>query len=187
MGRACRREREGAARRGAEVVGPPAGRAAEQPRLAGQASTRPGAAPTPKERSVLTPAHAALSAPAARIAAITLVHMLLLGTILVAMLSQANPANLSPFLYGGADNMFAAASLLYFAFAGFDVLATSAEEVGGRAGGRRAGGRVEGEEGGRQGEQCSRAGGDGTCTPAGAQICLGACVACVPPGCRWRG
>lgn len=63
-------------------------------------------------------------------AGLAVVHFILLATTVIAGFTQADTANLSPFLLGGTDNMFAAAAVLYFAYAGFDVVATAAEEVG---------------------------------------------------------
>ncbi|GAB4822126.1 hypothetical protein N2152v2_009172 [Parachlorella kessleri] len=60
---------------------------------------------------------------------LVVIHLGLLLAIIIAEFTQAEAANMTPFLWGGADNLFAAAALLIFAFAGFDVIATAAEEA----------------------------------------------------------
>ncbi|GAB4822127.1 hypothetical protein N2152v2_009173 [Parachlorella kessleri] len=62
------------------------------------------------------------------VSVVNTIHLILLFVIIIAGYTQANTANLSPFLVGGADNMLQAGAVLFFAYAGFDVVATSTEE-----------------------------------------------------------
>ena len=45
-------------------------------------------------------------------------HLVLLAVLAIAAFTAAHPANLSPFLLGGLDNMFAAAAFVFFSFVG---------------------------------------------------------------------
>ncbi|XVF68398.1 hypothetical protein PTKIN_Ptkin10aG0202500 [Pterospermum kingtungense] len=49
--------------------------------------------------------------------------------VIIAGFSHANPSNLTPFLPKGAKGIFQAAAIVYFAYGGFDNIATMAEET----------------------------------------------------------
>jgi APA family basic amino acid/polyamine antiporter len=49
--------------------------------------------------------------------------------VLCAGFPQASTANLAPFLPYGVRGIFSAASMVFFAFVGFDYVANAAEEV----------------------------------------------------------
>ncbi|OMO77678.1 Amino acid/polyamine transporter I [Corchorus olitorius] len=49
--------------------------------------------------------------------------------VLIAGFTHANPANMTPFMPNGAQGIFQAAAIVYFAYGGFDAIATMAEET----------------------------------------------------------
>ncbi|KAG8385076.1 hypothetical protein BUALT_Bualt03G0003900 [Buddleja alternifolia] len=49
--------------------------------------------------------------------------------VIVAGFAHAKPSNLNPFLPNGAEGVFQAAAIVYFAYGGFDNIATMAEET----------------------------------------------------------
>jgi hypothetical protein len=57
-------------------------------------------------------------------------NLLAIGFVLAAGFPQAEPANLQPFAPYGARGVFSAASVVFFAYIGFDYIASAAEEVG---------------------------------------------------------
>lgn len=57
------------------------------------------------------------------------VNMLLISFIIVAGLSNSNLANYEPFMPFGIRGVFTASAIVYFAFLGFDAVATLAEET----------------------------------------------------------
>ncbi|WOL08244.1 hypothetical protein Cni_G16996 [Canna indica] len=57
------------------------------------------------------------------------VHTLVIAFIIVAGFAHAKPSNLKPFLPFGAQGVFRAAAIVYFAYGGFDNIATMAEET----------------------------------------------------------
>ncbi|KAG5000061.1 hypothetical protein JHK87_021133 [Glycine soja] len=59
----------------------------------------------------------------------TIVHCLVIVFIIVAGLINANPQNLTPFTPFGVRGVFKASAVLFFAFIGFDAVATMAEET----------------------------------------------------------
>ncbi|PKA53665.1 Cationic amino acid transporter 5 [Apostasia shenzhenica] len=56
-------------------------------------------------------------------------HVIVILFVIVAGFINANTKNLSPFFPYGADGVFRAAAVVYFAYGGFDNLATMAEET----------------------------------------------------------
>ncbi|OIT27495.1 PREDICTED: cationic amino acid transporter 1-like [Nicotiana attenuata] len=60
---------------------------------------------------------------------VTIVHIIVMGFILVAGLSKANVANYSSFAPYGARGVLKAAAMLFFAYVGFDGVATLGEEI----------------------------------------------------------
>ncbi|KAJ7969075.1 putative Cationic amino acid transporter [Quillaja saponaria] len=59
----------------------------------------------------------------------TIIHIILLIFILIAGLTKANPANYSSFTPYGIQGVMKASAVLFFAFVGFDGVATLGEEV----------------------------------------------------------
>ncbi|XP_020235860.2 cationic amino acid transporter 1 [Cajanus cajan] len=59
----------------------------------------------------------------------SVVHVIILVFIVIAGLLHANPQNYKPFAPFGARGMFQASAVLYFAYVGFDAVATMAEET----------------------------------------------------------
>ncbi|KAK7247339.1 hypothetical protein RIF29_42220 [Crotalaria pallida] len=59
----------------------------------------------------------------------SVIHMLVLVFIIVVGLLNANPANYTPFLPFGPRGVFQASAVLFFAYVGFDAVATMAEET----------------------------------------------------------
>ncbi|KAI5077395.1 hypothetical protein GOP47_0007219 [Adiantum capillus-veneris] len=59
----------------------------------------------------------------------SLANMGILLFVIIAGLTQANPSNMTPFLPFGVRGVFKAASVLFFAYLGFDAVATMAEET----------------------------------------------------------
>jgi amino acid transporter len=59
----------------------------------------------------------------------SVVHSVVIVFIIVAGFAHANPSNLSPFLPFGVKGVFQAAAIVYFAYGGFDNIATMAEET----------------------------------------------------------
>lgn len=57
------------------------------------------------------------------------VHSLVIVFVIVAGFMHANTKNLTPFLPFGAQGVFQAAAIVYFAYGGFDNIATMAEET----------------------------------------------------------
>ncbi|RLN41679.1 cationic amino acid transporter 5-like [Panicum miliaceum] len=57
------------------------------------------------------------------------VHVLVIAFVIVAGFLHAKPANLTPFLPYGVPGVFRAAAIVYFAYGGFDNIATMAEET----------------------------------------------------------
>jgi APA family basic amino acid/polyamine antiporter len=57
------------------------------------------------------------------------VHVLIIGFVIVAGFIHANPSNLRPFMPHGVQGVFRAAAIVYFAYGGFDSIATMAEET----------------------------------------------------------
>jgi APA family basic amino acid/polyamine antiporter len=57
------------------------------------------------------------------------VHVVVIAFVIVAGLIHANPANLRPFMPHGVPGVFRAAAIVYFAYGGFDNIATMAEET----------------------------------------------------------
>lgn len=57
------------------------------------------------------------------------VNTLVILFIIIAGLINANPSNLTPFLPYGVKGVFRAAAVVYFAYTGFDAIATMAEET----------------------------------------------------------
>ncbi|KAJ1275589.1 hypothetical protein BS78_05G146700 [Paspalum vaginatum] len=57
------------------------------------------------------------------------VHVLVIAFVIVAGFLHANPSNLTPFAPYGAPGVFRAAAVVYFAYGGFDSIATLAEET----------------------------------------------------------
>ncbi|PUZ58611.1 hypothetical protein GQ55_5G523100 [Panicum hallii var. hallii] len=57
------------------------------------------------------------------------VHVLVIGFVIVAGFIHANPSNLRPFMPHGVPGVFRAAAIVYFAYGGFDNIATMAEET----------------------------------------------------------
>ncbi|KAJ1393121.1 Cationic amino acid transporter, C-terminal [Sesbania bispinosa] len=49
--------------------------------------------------------------------------------VIIAGFAHANPSNMTPFLPHGPEGVFQAAAILYFAYGGFDSIATMAEET----------------------------------------------------------
>ncbi|KAJ4768032.1 Cationic amino acid transporter 5 [Rhynchospora pubera] len=59
----------------------------------------------------------------------SLVHSVIIVFIIVAAFAHADTSNLSPFLPYGVKGVFQAAAIVYFAYGGFDNIATMAEET----------------------------------------------------------
>ncbi|GMI87878.1 amino acid transporter 1, CATIONIC AMINO ACID TRANSPORTER 1 [Hibiscus trionum] len=59
----------------------------------------------------------------------TIVHLIVLLFILIAGLTKANPQHFSPFAPNGIRGILKATSILFFAYVGFDGVATLGEEV----------------------------------------------------------
>lgn len=59
----------------------------------------------------------------------TIVHIVLIIFVIVAGLSKAKPSNYTPFAPFGAKGIFRASSVIFFAYVGFDAVATMAEET----------------------------------------------------------
>uniref|UniRef100_A0A0C9S715 TSA: Wollemia nobilis Ref_Wollemi_Transcript_9968_2150 transcribed RNA sequence n=1 Tax=Wollemia nobilis TaxID=56998 RepID=A0A0C9S715_9CONI len=59
----------------------------------------------------------------------TIVHILLIIFVIVAGLVKAKPSNYTPFSPFGAKGIFRASSVVFFAYVGFDAVATMAEET----------------------------------------------------------
>eukprot|EP00250_Pteridium_aquilinum_P002290 c12490_g1_i1 orf=539-2347(+) len=59
----------------------------------------------------------------------SLANMAIIVFIIIAGLTHAEPSNLTPFLPFGVRGIFKAASVLFFAYLGFDAVATMAEET----------------------------------------------------------
>lgn len=59
----------------------------------------------------------------------SIIHLVILLFILIAGLTQANPANYSNFAPNGVRGILKASAVLYFAYVGFDGVATLGEEV----------------------------------------------------------
>jgi len=57
------------------------------------------------------------------------VHVVVIAFVIVAGFIHANPANLRPFMPHGVPGVFRAAAIVYFAYGGFDNIATMAEET----------------------------------------------------------
>ncbi|PAN48154.1 hypothetical protein PAHAL_9G363800 [Panicum hallii] len=57
------------------------------------------------------------------------VHVLVIAFVIVAGFVHAKPSNLTPFLPYGVPGVFRAAAIVYFAYGGFDNIATMAEET----------------------------------------------------------
>ncbi|TKW14114.1 hypothetical protein SEVIR_5G146100v4 [Setaria viridis] len=57
------------------------------------------------------------------------VHVLVIGFVIVAGFIHAKPSNLRPFMPHGVPGVFRAAAIVYFAYGGFDNIATMAEET----------------------------------------------------------
>ncbi|URE21910.1 Amino acid permease [Musa troglodytarum] len=57
------------------------------------------------------------------------VHTVVIAFVIVAGFAHAEPSNLKPFLPFGAQGVFQAAAIVYFAYGGFDNIATMAEET----------------------------------------------------------
>jgi APA family basic amino acid/polyamine antiporter len=57
------------------------------------------------------------------------VHVIVIAFVIVAGFAHANPHNLTPFLPYGVPGVFRAAAIVYFAYGGFDNIATMAEET----------------------------------------------------------
>ncbi|RCV43543.1 hypothetical protein SEVIR_9G308300v4 [Setaria viridis] len=57
------------------------------------------------------------------------VHVLVIAFVIVAGFIHANPRNLNPFMPYGVPGVFRAAAIVYFAYGGFDNIATMAEET----------------------------------------------------------
>lgn len=59
----------------------------------------------------------------------SVVHIVVLVFIIIAGLTHAEPSNFSDFMPYGVRGIFSAAAVLYFAYIGFDAVATMAEET----------------------------------------------------------
>lgn len=59
----------------------------------------------------------------------TIVHIVLIIFVIVAGLSKADTSNYTPFAPFGAKGIFRASSVIFFAYVGFDAVATMAEET----------------------------------------------------------
>ncbi|XP_060669249.1 cationic amino acid transporter 1-like [Ziziphus jujuba] len=59
----------------------------------------------------------------------SILHLLIIAFIIIAGLANSNPANYSPFLPYGSRGIFKASAVLFFAYIGFDAVATMAEET----------------------------------------------------------
>lgn len=59
----------------------------------------------------------------------SIIHVLVILLIIVAGLSKADPSNYTPFAPFGTRGVFKASSVLFFAYGGFDGVATMAEET----------------------------------------------------------
>jgi APA family basic amino acid/polyamine antiporter len=57
------------------------------------------------------------------------VHVVVIGFVIVAGFVHAKPSNLKPFMPYGVPGVFRAAAIVYFAYGGFDNIATMAEET----------------------------------------------------------
>ncbi|CAO2186152.1 unnamed protein product [Urochloa humidicola] len=57
------------------------------------------------------------------------VHVIVIVFVIVAGFIHANPSNLKPFMPHGVPGVFRAAAIVYFAYGGFDNIATMAEET----------------------------------------------------------
>ncbi|CAO2205186.1 unnamed protein product [Urochloa humidicola] len=57
------------------------------------------------------------------------VHVLVIGFVIVAGFLHADASNLRPFMPHGVQGVFRAAAIVYFAYGGFDNIATMAEET----------------------------------------------------------
>jgi hypothetical protein len=60
-----------------------------------------------------------------------MLHMSLIVFIMIAGFSKADLANVTPFLPYSVRGIFNGASIVFFAYVGFDAVATTAEEVSG--------------------------------------------------------
>lgn len=60
---------------------------------------------------------------------VTMINLAVVVFVVCGGLPYANPRNLKPFAPYGASGIFAAASIVFFSFIGFDTVATTAEEV----------------------------------------------------------
>ncbi|XP_066392955.1 cationic amino acid transporter 5-like, partial [Miscanthus floridulus] len=60
---------------------------------------------------------------------VSAVHVVVIAFVIVAGFIHANPANLRPFMPHGVPGVFRAAAIVYFAYGGFDNIATMAEET----------------------------------------------------------
>ncbi|GLJ53238.1 hypothetical protein SUGI_1134650 [Cryptomeria japonica] len=59
----------------------------------------------------------------------TIIHIVLIIFVIVAGLTKANTSNYTPFAPFGAKGIFRASSVVFFAYVGFDAVATMAEET----------------------------------------------------------
>ncbi|KDP46791.1 hypothetical protein JCGZ_11162 [Jatropha curcas] len=59
----------------------------------------------------------------------TLINTSIILFVIIAGFAHANTSNLKPFLPFGAEGIFKAAAIIYFAYGGFDSIATMAEET----------------------------------------------------------
>ncbi|XP_020215819.1 cationic amino acid transporter 1 [Cajanus cajan] len=59
----------------------------------------------------------------------TIIHLLIIAFIIIAGLTKANPANYTDFDPFGVRGIFKASAVLFFAYVGFDAVATMAEET----------------------------------------------------------
>ncbi|THU61611.1 hypothetical protein C4D60_Mb07t25150 [Musa balbisiana] len=59
----------------------------------------------------------------------SIIHLAIIVFIIAAGLSRADPKNLSDFMPFGARGLFSASAVLFFAYVGFDAVATMAEET----------------------------------------------------------
>uniref|UniRef100_M8CCJ4 Putative amino acid permease yfnA n=1 Tax=Aegilops tauschii TaxID=37682 RepID=M8CCJ4_AEGTA len=57
------------------------------------------------------------------------IHVVVIAFVIVAGFIHAKPSNLTPFMPNGVPGVFHAAAIVYFAYGGFDNIATMAEEV----------------------------------------------------------
>lgn len=59
----------------------------------------------------------------------SVINTVVIVFVIIAAFAHANPSNLTPFLPYGAKGVFQAAAVVYFAYGGFDNIATMAEET----------------------------------------------------------